>query len=53
MAVVARLALSAAGVRGACLGVLGVISFGFLLFTLCTSNPFARLLPAAHRMATI
>src|ERR1700683_2809533 len=28
------------------LGVLGVISFGFLLFTLATSNPFARLIPA-------
>src|SRR5215813_8796137 len=29
------------------LGVLGVISFAFLLFTLCTSNPFTRLIPAA------
>jgi len=29
------------------LGVLGVISFAFLLFTLCTSNPFERLVPAA------
>jgi cytochrome c-type biogenesis protein CcmF len=29
------------------LGVLGVISFAFLLFTLCTSNPFLRLQPAA------
>ncbi|HTY51289.1 MAG TPA: heme lyase CcmF/NrfE family subunit [Steroidobacteraceae bacterium] len=29
------------------LGVLGVVSFGFLLFTLCTSDPFRRLLPAA------
>ena len=28
------------------LGVLGVVSFGFLLFTLFTSNPFERLLPA-------
>jgi cytochrome c-type biogenesis protein CcmF len=27
------------------LGVLGVVSFGFLLFTLATSNPFARLDP--------
>jgi cytochrome c-type biogenesis protein CcmF len=27
------------------LGVLGFISFGFLLFTLLTSNPFARALP--------
>ena len=29
------------------LGVMGVISCGFLLFTLLTSNPFERLLPAA------
>jgi len=29
------------------LGVLGLISFGFLLFTLETSNPFERLIPAA------
>jgi cytochrome c-type biogenesis protein CcmF len=29
------------------LGVLGVISVAFLLFTLCTSNPFLRLDPAA------
>jgi cytochrome c-type biogenesis protein CcmF len=29
------------------LGVLGLISFGFLLFTLATSNPFLRLDPAA------
>ncbi len=29
------------------LGVLGVVSFGFLLFTLATSNPFLRLNPAA------
>jgi cytochrome c-type biogenesis protein CcmF len=29
------------------LGVLGVLSFGFLLFTLATSNPFLRLIPAA------
>ncbi|MGP8035514.1 MAG: heme lyase CcmF/NrfE family subunit, partial [Steroidobacteraceae bacterium] len=29
------------------LGVLGVVSFGFLLFTLATSNPFARLDPPA------
>jgi cytochrome c-type biogenesis protein CcmF len=29
------------------LGVLGVISFGFLLFTLATSNPFLRLDPPA------
>ena len=29
------------------LGVLGIVSFGFLLFTLVTSNPFLRLVPAA------
>ena len=29
------------------LAVMGLISCGFLLFTLLTSNPFARLLPAA------
>jgi cytochrome c-type biogenesis protein CcmF len=29
------------------LGVLGLISFGFVLFTLATSNPFLRLIPAA------
>ena len=29
------------------LGVLGIISVGFLLFTLATSNPFERLFPAA------
>jgi cytochrome c-type biogenesis protein CcmF len=29
------------------LGVMGLISCGFLLFTLTTSNPFLRLLPAA------
>jgi cytochrome c-type biogenesis protein CcmF len=29
------------------LGVLGVVSFGFLFFTLATSNPFLRLIPAA------
>jgi cytochrome c-type biogenesis protein CcmF len=29
------------------LGVLGVLSFGFLLFTLATSDPFRRLIPAA------
>ena len=29
------------------LGVLGLISFGFMLFTLTTSNPFLRLIPAA------
>ena len=29
------------------LGVMGLVSVGFLLFTLTTSNPFERLLPAA------
>src|SRR5580700_8015226 len=29
------------------LGVLGLVSFGFLFFTLATSNPFLRLIPAA------
>ena len=29
------------------LGVLGFVSFGFLLFMLATSNPFERLIPAA------
>ena len=29
------------------LGVMGLVSVGFLLFTLLTSNPFVRLLPAA------
>jgi len=28
------------------LGVMGLVSIGFLLFTLLTSNPFARVLPA-------
>jgi cytochrome c-type biogenesis protein CcmF len=27
------------------MGVLGIVSFGFLLFTVATSNPFERLLP--------
>jgi cytochrome c-type biogenesis protein CcmF len=30
------------------IGVMGLISVGFLLFTLFTSNPFERLLPAAE-----
>ena len=30
------------------IGVMGLISVGFLLFTLFTSNPFERLLPAAN-----
>ena len=28
------------------MGVLGIVSFGFLIFTLATSNPFERMLPA-------
>jgi cytochrome c-type biogenesis protein CcmF len=34
------------------LGVMGLVSIGFLLFLLFTSNPFARLLPAARTAAT-
>ena len=30
------------------LGVMGLVSAGFLLFTILTSNPFARLFPAAE-----
>ena len=30
------------------LGVMGLISGGFMLFTLWTSNPFERLMPAAQ-----
>ena len=33
------------------LGVLGVLSFGFLLFTLATSDPFRRLIPRGARTA--
>jgi len=33
--------------RARVLGVLGLVSFGFLLFVIYTSNPFARILPAA------
>jgi cytochrome c-type biogenesis protein CcmF len=33
--------------RARVLGVMGLISIGFLLFMLTTSNPFTRLLPAA------
>jgi cytochrome c-type biogenesis protein CcmF len=33
------------------IGVMGLISVGFLLFTLFTSNPFERLLPAAEPTA--
>ncbi|MGH6886160.1 MAG: cytochrome c biogenesis protein CcsA, partial [Geminicoccales bacterium] len=35
------------GLRARVLGVMGLISVGFLLFMLATSNPFQRLLPAA------
>jgi cytochrome c-type biogenesis protein CcmF len=33
--------------RGRVLGILGIISIGFQLFMLATSNPFERLVPAA------
>jgi len=33
--------------RGRVLGILGIVSIGFQLFMLATSNPFARLIPAA------
>jgi cytochrome c-type biogenesis protein CcmF len=45
-AVVARLRFLPPLFGARVLGVLGLISFGFLLFTLCTSDPFARLNPA-------
>jgi cytochrome c-type biogenesis protein CcmF len=35
------------------LGVLGLVSSGFLLFTLWTSNPFKRLIPAAANGASL
>jgi cytochrome c-type biogenesis protein CcmF len=47
MAVVARQAALPREFAARVLGVLGVLSFGFLLFTLTTSNPFLRLMPAA------
>jgi cytochrome c-type biogenesis protein CcmF len=34
--------------RSRVLGVMGLVSSGFLLFTLWTSNPFERLMPAAQ-----
>src|ERR1700722_15891573 len=46
MAFVARIRFLPAAFAARALGVLGLISFGFLLFTLATSNPFARLIPA-------
>ena len=33
-------------IHGRVLGTMGLLNFGFLLFLLSTSNPFARLLPA-------
>jgi cytochrome c-type biogenesis protein CcmF len=47
MAVVARQRTLPPEFAARVLGVLGLLSFGFLLFTLATSNPFARLIPAA------
>ena len=35
------------GMAARVIGVLGLVSIGFLLFTLATSNPFDRLIPAA------
>ncbi|HEX4051861.1 MAG TPA: heme lyase CcmF/NrfE family subunit [Steroidobacteraceae bacterium] len=45
MAVVARLRYLPTEFGARVLGVLGVLSFGFLLFTLATSSPFSRLFP--------
>jgi cytochrome c-type biogenesis protein CcmF len=45
LAVVARLRFLPAAYGARVLGVLGLISFGFLAFTLFTSDPFARLSP--------
>ena len=47
MALLARSGHLPSAFAARALGVLGVISFCFLLFTLATSNPFARLIPAA------
>jgi cytochrome c-type biogenesis protein CcmF len=46
MALVARLRTLPPAFGARALGILGIISFGFLLFTLATSNPFVRLTPA-------
>jgi len=46
IAVVARMRYLPPPFAGRVIGVLGLISFGFLLFTLCTSDPFTRLTPA-------
>src|SRR5580692_2137614 len=47
VAVALRAAALPPNFAGRVLGVLGLVSFGFLLFTLATSNPFARLDPPA------
>ncbi len=47
LAVAAASASLEAPFRSRVLGILGLISMGFLLFMLATSNPFARLIPAA------
>jgi len=46
MALVARSHTMPPAFAARALGVLGLISFFFLLFTLATSNPFLRLIPA-------
>jgi len=46
MALVARSHTMPPAFAARALGVLGLISFFFLLFTLATSNPFVRLIPA-------
>ena len=38
-----------AALRARILGIMGLISIGFMLFILFTSNPFERLLPAAEQ----
>jgi cytochrome c-type biogenesis protein CcmF len=45
LAVVARIRYLPAEFGARVLGVLGFLSFGFLLFTLATSSPFTRLFP--------
>jgi cytochrome c-type biogenesis protein CcmF len=46
VAVVARVRFLPPAFGARVLGSLGVVSAGFLLFTLCTSDPFVRLIPA-------
>ncbi|HEX4376761.1 MAG TPA: heme lyase CcmF/NrfE family subunit [Steroidobacteraceae bacterium] len=46
LALVSRLRTLPPSFGARAIGVLGIISFGFLLFTLLTSNPFTRLIPA-------